>query len=102
MNYAEPSIKDYDERRRKPLGFWKAQSGRQSGDPAKLARALGTIAGQATPPLPPRLKIPFPQGSAGGSPFGLTSNAVEAARVRAQPPAPTNHEPPGRVPNGAS
>ena len=49
-NYAEPSIKDYDERRRKQLEFWKAQNGRQSGDPAKLARALITIAGLATPP----------------------------------------------------
>jgi NAD(P)-dependent dehydrogenase (short-subunit alcohol dehydrogenase family) len=49
-NYAEPSIKDYDERRRKQLEFWNAQNGRQSGDPAKLARALITIAGLATPP----------------------------------------------------
>jgi len=49
-NYAEPSIKDYDERRTKQLEFWKAQNGRQSGDPAKLARALITIAGLATPP----------------------------------------------------
>src|SRR4249920_2113685 len=49
-NYAEPSIKDYDERRRKQLEFWKAQNGRQSGDPAKLARALIAIAGLATPP----------------------------------------------------
>ena len=49
-NYAEPSIKDYDERRRKQLEFWKAQNGRQSGDPAKLARALITIAGLAMPP----------------------------------------------------
>src|SRR6185503_17422184 len=28
-NYAEPSIKDYDERRAKQLEFWKAQNGRQ-------------------------------------------------------------------------
>jgi NAD(P)-dependent dehydrogenase (short-subunit alcohol dehydrogenase family) len=49
-NYAEPSIADYDERRAKQLEFWKAQNGQQSGDPAKLARALLTIAGQEPPP----------------------------------------------------
>jgi NAD(P)-dependent dehydrogenase (short-subunit alcohol dehydrogenase family) len=49
-NYAEPSIKDYDERRAKQFEFWNAQNGRQSGDPAKLARALMTIASLATPP----------------------------------------------------
>jgi NAD(P)-dependent dehydrogenase (short-subunit alcohol dehydrogenase family) len=49
-NYAEPSIDDYDERRAKQLEFWKAQNGQQSGDPAKLARALITIANQEPPP----------------------------------------------------
>jgi NAD(P)-dependent dehydrogenase (short-subunit alcohol dehydrogenase family) len=49
-NYAEPSIKDYDERRAKQLEFWKAQNGQQCGDPAKLARALITIASQQPPP----------------------------------------------------
>jgi hypothetical protein len=49
-NYAEPSIKDYDERRARLLEYWKAQNGQQSGDPAKLARALITIAGQDPPP----------------------------------------------------
>jgi NAD(P)-dependent dehydrogenase (short-subunit alcohol dehydrogenase family) len=49
-NYAEPSIKDYDERRTKQLEFWKAQNGQQSGDPAKLARALIAIASQEPPP----------------------------------------------------
>jgi NAD(P)-dependent dehydrogenase (short-subunit alcohol dehydrogenase family) len=49
-NYAEPSIEDYDERRTKQLEFWKAQNGQQSGDPAKLARALITIASQEPPP----------------------------------------------------
>jgi hypothetical protein len=29
---------------------WKAQNGQQSGDPAKLARALITIANQEQPP----------------------------------------------------
>src|SRR5436189_3664227 len=49
-NYAEPLIKDYDERRAKQLEFWKAQNGKQSGDPAKLARALIIIASQEPPP----------------------------------------------------
>ena len=49
-NYAEPFIEDYDERRAKQLEFWKAQNGQQSGDPAKLARALITIASQEPPP----------------------------------------------------
>jgi NAD(P)-dependent dehydrogenase (short-subunit alcohol dehydrogenase family) len=49
-NYAEPSIEDYDEGRTKQLEFWKAQNGQQAGDPAKLARALITIASQEQPP----------------------------------------------------
>jgi len=48
--YAELSIRDYDERRAKQIEFWKAQNGQQSGDPAKLARALITISSQETPP----------------------------------------------------
>jgi NAD(P)-dependent dehydrogenase (short-subunit alcohol dehydrogenase family) len=49
-NYAEPSIDDYDERRAQQLEFWKAQNGKQSGDPRKLAEALIMIAGQNPPP----------------------------------------------------
>jgi len=49
-SYAEPSIEDYAERRAKQLEFWKAQNGQQSGDPAKLARALIIIASQEPPP----------------------------------------------------
>jgi NAD(P)-dependent dehydrogenase (short-subunit alcohol dehydrogenase family) len=49
-NYAAPSIADYDERRAKLIEQWKAQNGRQSGDPAKLARALITVASQQPPP----------------------------------------------------
>ena len=48
-NYAEPSIADYDERRGPLLEYWKSQNGKQSGDPAKLARALLPIAGQVPP-----------------------------------------------------
>jgi NAD(P)-dependent dehydrogenase (short-subunit alcohol dehydrogenase family) len=49
-SYAEPSIADYDERRAPLLEYWKSQNGQQSGDPAKLARALLTIASQEPPP----------------------------------------------------
>jgi NAD(P)-dependent dehydrogenase (short-subunit alcohol dehydrogenase family) len=49
-SYAGPSIEDYDERRTKQLEFWKAQNGQQSGDPAKLARALVMISSQEPPP----------------------------------------------------
>jgi NAD(P)-dependent dehydrogenase (short-subunit alcohol dehydrogenase family) len=48
--YAEPSIADYDERRGPLVDYWKAQNGQQSGDPAKLARALLAIADQNPPP----------------------------------------------------
>jgi NAD(P)-dependent dehydrogenase (short-subunit alcohol dehydrogenase family) len=49
-NYAEASIPDYDERREPLVEYWKAQNGQQSGDPAKLARAVITIASQKQPP----------------------------------------------------
>jgi NAD(P)-dependent dehydrogenase (short-subunit alcohol dehydrogenase family) len=49
-NYAEASISDYDDRRGPLVEYWKSQNRRQSGDPAKLARALITIASQEPPP----------------------------------------------------
>src|SRR4051812_26670112 len=49
-NYAEPSIADYDDRRGPLVEYWKAQNGQQSGDPAKLARALVAIASEKQPP----------------------------------------------------
>jgi hypothetical protein len=48
-NYAEASIADYDERRGPLVEYWKAQNG-ESEDPAKLARALITIASRKQPP----------------------------------------------------
>lgn len=48
--YAEPSIADYEDRRPPLVEYWKSQNGRQSGDPAKLARALITVANQNPPP----------------------------------------------------
>jgi len=50
VTYAEPSIDDYAERRAKQLDWWKAQSGNQPGDPAKLAKALMAIANAEEPP----------------------------------------------------
>ncbi len=49
-NYAEPSIEDYAERNAAQREFWESQNGRQSGDPAKLAQALLTIADEEQPP----------------------------------------------------
>jgi NAD(P)-dependent dehydrogenase (short-subunit alcohol dehydrogenase family) len=43
INFAQPSIADYDERRTAQLEFWKTQNGKQAGDPAKLAQALVTL-----------------------------------------------------------
>jgi len=48
--YAELSIEDYAGRTAEQLKWWQAQNGQQSGDPAKLANALITIAGQEPPP----------------------------------------------------
>ena len=48
--YAAASIEDYAERTAAQQAFWKSQNGKQSGDPAKLARALITIASEAVPP----------------------------------------------------
>ena len=41
---------DYDGRREALMAGWKATHGQQAGDPAKLAQALLTIAGQEPPP----------------------------------------------------
>ncbi len=47
--YAETAIDDYAERRAVLIGAWTAQDGQQSGDPAKLAQALLTIASEEPP-----------------------------------------------------
>jgi NAD(P)-dependent dehydrogenase (short-subunit alcohol dehydrogenase family) len=49
-NYATPSIEDYAERNAVQREFWGSQNGRQTGDPAKLAQALLTIAEREQPP----------------------------------------------------
>ncbi|WP_043666582.1 SDR family oxidoreductase [Streptomyces xylophagus] len=49
--WPEPTIDDYAERTRATVAAWKSMNGQQTGDPAKLARALLTIADQDKPPL---------------------------------------------------
>ena len=48
--WPKASIDDYAEKTRDTVAGWKNMSGLQSGDPAKLARALVQFAGQAEPP----------------------------------------------------
>ena len=50
-NYAPASIVDYAERNAAQREFWEGMNGKQAGDPAKLARALLTIADQERPPF---------------------------------------------------
>jgi len=49
--WPEPTIDDYAERTRETVAAWRGMSGTQGGDPAKLAKALIQLAGQAEPPL---------------------------------------------------
>jgi NAD(P)-dependent dehydrogenase (short-subunit alcohol dehydrogenase family) len=48
--YAKSSIDEYAERTRETVAAWKGMNGKQSGDPAKLARALVQLAGLDEPP----------------------------------------------------
>jgi NAD(P)-dependent dehydrogenase (short-subunit alcohol dehydrogenase family) len=50
-NYAPTSIEDYAERNAAQRELWASMNGKQVGDPAKLARALLTIADQEQPPF---------------------------------------------------
>jgi NAD(P)-dependent dehydrogenase (short-subunit alcohol dehydrogenase family) len=49
-SYATPSIPDYTERHAERVQWYEDMNGKQEGDPAKLARALLTIADQQPPP----------------------------------------------------
>jgi NAD(P)-dependent dehydrogenase (short-subunit alcohol dehydrogenase family) len=49
--YADLSIDDYAERTAQTRPAWEAMSGKQGGDPAKLATALVTVVDQEQPPL---------------------------------------------------
>lgn len=48
--YAQPSIADYAERTRQIVATWSSMDGKQTGDPAKLARALVKLAALEDPP----------------------------------------------------
>ena len=48
--YATPAIAEYADRHAARVQWYADMNGRQVGDPAKLARALVTIAGQEQPP----------------------------------------------------
>jgi NAD(P)-dependent dehydrogenase (short-subunit alcohol dehydrogenase family) len=48
-DFARTAIDDYAARRAAQIGWWTSQNGRQSGDPAKLAEALVTIADEQPP-----------------------------------------------------
>jgi NAD(P)-dependent dehydrogenase (short-subunit alcohol dehydrogenase family) len=48
-NFAQTAIDDYTERRAAQIEWWTSQNGQQSGDPAKLAQALVTIANEQPP-----------------------------------------------------
>jgi NAD(P)-dependent dehydrogenase (short-subunit alcohol dehydrogenase family) len=49
--WPKPLIDDYAERTRQTVVAWQGMSGRQGGDPAKLAKALVQLAAQDKPPL---------------------------------------------------
>ncbi|RTQ34357.1 SDR family oxidoreductase [Variovorax gossypii] len=48
--FAEPSIDDYAERTRETVAAWSGMSGKQGGDPARLADAIVRLAGLEEPP----------------------------------------------------
>jgi NAD(P)-dependent dehydrogenase (short-subunit alcohol dehydrogenase family) len=71
-NYAPPTIDDYADRRTAQMAAWTAQSGRQSGDPAKLADALLLVASEE----PPRGRF-----IAGADSLGSTEQKVAALQA---------------------
>jgi NAD(P)-dependent dehydrogenase (short-subunit alcohol dehydrogenase family) len=48
--WPELDVEDYAERTAQTIEAWKGMNGKQGGDPAKLARALVTLADSAEPP----------------------------------------------------
>ena len=48
--YADSSIEDYAVRSAATVAAWQGMDGQQAGDPAKLAAALVTLAGEENPP----------------------------------------------------
>jgi NAD(P)-dependent dehydrogenase (short-subunit alcohol dehydrogenase family) len=48
-SFAETMIDDYADQRAGQIEYWTSQNGKQSGDPAKLAEALVTVASEQPP-----------------------------------------------------
>jgi NAD(P)-dependent dehydrogenase (short-subunit alcohol dehydrogenase family) len=48
--FAKPGIADYAEQTRETVTAWSGMSGKQGGDPAKLAKAVVQLAGMDAPP----------------------------------------------------
>lgn len=68
--YAKPSIDDYADKTRDIVSAWKSMDGKQSGDPAKLARALVKLASLDDPPTR------FAAGSDAVQAFEAKANAL--------------------------
>jgi NAD(P)-dependent dehydrogenase (short-subunit alcohol dehydrogenase family) len=49
--FAEPSIPDYAEQTRQTVAAWSGMSGKQGGDPVKLAKAIVELAAMQEPPV---------------------------------------------------
>ena len=50
-NYPKPSIEDYAQKTKETVTAWKGMSGKQTGDPAKLAGALMKLIGNGVTPF---------------------------------------------------
>ena len=75
--YADLSTEDYAARTAQTRPAWEAMSGKQTNDPAKLARALLTVVDQEQPPL--RWVVGADAVAAGGA--GLPGDDAEIAIV---------------------
>ena len=100
-NYATPSIADYAERNAAQREFWESQNGQQSGDPAKLAQALLTIADQEQPPrrfIAGADAIAQAEQKSRSARRRSTPSATSRRRsrsTRSRPPRPGAQHPPG-------
>jgi NAD(P)-dependent dehydrogenase (short-subunit alcohol dehydrogenase family) len=70
--YAHPSIDDYAARTQEAVKAWASMSGKQGGDPAKLANAIVRLAGLKEPPTR------FPAGADSVELFEAKSKALLA------------------------
>jgi NAD(P)-dependent dehydrogenase (short-subunit alcohol dehydrogenase family) len=82
-SFAPPRVADYVDRHAEQLDWWRAQNGRQAGDPARLAQALVALA---------REKEPLRRFIAGGDAMGSAEQKVTdlQADIRANRERPTS------------